>query len=478
MVWYILNVKTFAKKGDKNMKKKLALIAMLALSVVMLAGCQRDTKPENIPATATETPTEAPEATEAPVQENAEPTAEPTAANTPTQEPTPTEIPHEHSWIPAVIDATCTQEGKSWEECTCGERQKETVLPALGHGTLMYTVISNPTVEKEGSYEEICEVCQSVVNSGTIAKLEPTPTPSPSSTPTPKPTATPTPTPAPVRLENTDCTELADLILSYIKGEVTTLSDPRLASVTSLEIYGDNCCKVNYEGGIWKTDVVYDDDKRIQSFNLIDSYGTAACNAFAIDLPVDFPNYLPNIKKLVIYANKTGDLSAWKNLSELHIENCIISNINDLSELFKLETLRMLTDEITDIRFLSGLTNLKTLDLSYNDISDISLLAGFTKISNLTLDGNNISDITALKNLKDLDTLSLRINQLSDISVLSELTKLTLLNLDYNNISDFKPLHGLNRLNYCYVRDNNYTIDEGKALKNALSKCYVDVRYK
>lgn len=55
--------------------KKLALVAMLALTVTMFAGCQSDVQADNPPATVTE----APEETKAPVQEDAEPTEAPEA---------------------------------------------------------------------------------------------------------------------------------------------------------------------------------------------------------------------------------------------------------------------------------------------------------------------------------------------------------------------------------------------------------------
>ncbi|MBP3594875.1 MAG: leucine-rich repeat protein [Lachnospiraceae bacterium] len=153
------------------------------------------------------TPTAEPTATNTPVP-TAEPTPEPTEAPmpteepTPTAEPTPTEIPvHVHVWEKKEVKPTCTEGGRTWEECACGEIQNEVILNALGHGELIYTVISSPTVETEGEYEESCSVCKEVVNRGNIVKLSPTPvptstpTPTPTNTPTPTPTNTPTPTP-------------------------------------------------------------------------------------------------------------------------------------------------------------------------------------------------------------------------------------------------------------------------------------------
>lgn len=99
-------------------------------------------------------------------------TEAPVEPETPVDPENPAE--HEHVWVKKETPATCTEAGKTWEECECGEVQKETVLEALGHGELVYKVVTEPTVDKEGKYEETCPVCKEVVKTGTIDKLEAT----------------------------------------------------------------------------------------------------------------------------------------------------------------------------------------------------------------------------------------------------------------------------------------------------------------
>ena len=135
-------------------------------------------------------PTPIPTATATP-----KPTATPTPKPTSTPIPTPTEVPHKHKWVAKDFPATCTNDGKSWEECECGETKNEVVREATGHGKLIYIVTKEPTTEAEGKYEEVCEICGTVANKGNIKKLDPTPIPTATATPTPKPTNTPTPKP-------------------------------------------------------------------------------------------------------------------------------------------------------------------------------------------------------------------------------------------------------------------------------------------
>lgn len=145
------------------MKKGKSLF-YVAVFMLLLAGCQ-DYNSTPVP-----TETVAPTATSIP---------EPTASPTPTAIPTPTEIVapetmvtptespiHEHTWESKSTEATCTTNGSTWMECSCGETKDTVELFALGHITITNT-IQEPTFEEDGLWEEVCTVCGEVVNAGT-----------------------------------------------------------------------------------------------------------------------------------------------------------------------------------------------------------------------------------------------------------------------------------------------------------------------
>lgn len=232
----------------KILAKRNLLLAGLSFGLVCLAACQEKPGTTVVPTTnPTFTPTTTPIPTESiapsveptieptiePTMEPTEtvapeptiaPTTEPTSAPTetplptatpePTCTPTPTEIPHVHEWIPFVTPPTCTSDGMQWEECLCGEKQNELVLFATGHGKTEKRTAKEPSVNEEGEWEEICLICEEVIDKGAIKSLTPTPTPIPSVTPkptaTPMPTATPTPTPIPTCSHGTVRTSLLE----------------------------------------------------------------------------------------------------------------------------------------------------------------------------------------------------------------------------------------------------------------------------
>lgn len=204
------------------MKKKL-LTLIVALGITCLMGCAsgNQTVIPTMSPQETFTPTPGITATEAPVAtptiestatvaptEAPTSTPEPTATNTPT--PEPTETPHEHEWVKREEPATCSKEGRTWEECECGKVQNDVLVEKEPHKKCTYKVIEQPTVEKEGWFETVCDICGTLVKSGVVPKLTPTPKPTaaptpkptnipkPTATPTPKPTATPKPTSTPI----------------------------------------------------------------------------------------------------------------------------------------------------------------------------------------------------------------------------------------------------------------------------------------
>ena len=117
----------------------------------------------------------------------------------------------EHDWLSQTQEPTCTKQGKQWEVCSyCGEIRNETILSAFGHeyailvkenttctesgyitkeckrcgdkvtetieakghGNTHQVVVTTPTYESEGVYEEICDDCGMVLGTETIPKLE------------------------------------------------------------------------------------------------------------------------------------------------------------------------------------------------------------------------------------------------------------------------------------------------------------------
>lgn len=126
------------------MKKNLLFCIITALSLVGLSACNKAPEEVMIPTTI------------------------PTVTITPTAIPTPTEIPHEHTWEAKSAEATCTTNGSTWSECTCGATKDVVEIFATGHTTTINT-IKEPTFEEDGLWEEVCSECHEVVNTGSMA---------------------------------------------------------------------------------------------------------------------------------------------------------------------------------------------------------------------------------------------------------------------------------------------------------------------
>lgn len=134
MKFYIIQME---KKEVIVMKRKLATLLTLALTVPVFGGCGNASA-------------DLPESTEA-VATVAE--AEPTAP------PEPTEAPHEHTYTEAVTtEATCETDGVKTFSCECGDSYTE-AIPATGHSFTNYVYNEDATYTADGTETATCDNC-------------------------------------------------------------------------------------------------------------------------------------------------------------------------------------------------------------------------------------------------------------------------------------------------------------------------------
>ena len=65
-----------------------------------------------------------------------------------------------HDWVSQTVAATCTEDGKTVQECkNCNEAKTE-IIPASGHKMGAYTVTKEATCTAKGSRKSTCSVCK------------------------------------------------------------------------------------------------------------------------------------------------------------------------------------------------------------------------------------------------------------------------------------------------------------------------------
>ena len=81
----------------------------------------------------------------------------------------------EHKYEEVVVEATCSQEGKTEEVCTvCGEVLNSEIIEKLPH-TESYRLVSEPTCTEDGSEEYFCEVCGEIIETVILEQTGHTP---------------------------------------------------------------------------------------------------------------------------------------------------------------------------------------------------------------------------------------------------------------------------------------------------------------
>lgn len=112
-----------------------------------------------------------------------------------------------------------------------------------------------------------------------------------------------------------------------------------------------------------------------------------------------------DISSLGKYICSVEGLQYATNMTELLIENNLITNMNQLVNLDKLNTLFLNNNLITVIPDLSRMTSLNSLLLNGNEIKDISPIATGKNLRFVKINENRVCDLSSLSSLENLREL-------------------------------------------------------------------------
>jgi Leucine-rich repeat (LRR) protein len=166
---------------------------------------------------------------------------------------------------------------------------------------------------------------------------------------------------------------------------------------------------------------------------------------------------------LALTAATNTDLSTLrdlKNLTELDIQNALVTEISMLGGLENLKELNANgAANLTDVLALRGLKKLRSLNFGATKVKDVSAWGGLKDLTILNLAGTDVEDISSFHSLTNLTELNLYMAKVKDVSPLGDLKKLTDLQLTgcegVQDISSFRGLESLRelRLNGTHVKD-------------------------
>jgi len=162
-----------------------------------------------------------------------------------------------------------------------------------------------------------------------------------------------------------------------------------------------------------------------------------------------------------------------EKLSNLHLYNNSIRQIDSLSNLPRLSTLLLSGNQIEQIKNLSQFDSLRQLSLSNNRLYSLDGVQSLFNLVRLNLAENQICDLRPLRNLDQLRSIDLHSNLLINLSDLSLLQKLESVGLSRNFIDDPTPIFKLPRIKHIsmafnYLPLKNEVYQESAAL--ALAK--------
>lgn len=150
-------------------KRHISFFIIAALVLALFAGC-KDKDADSKPAESTDTTTNISSSQEPDTSDDTE-TSEPDVSDSSvdsSSEKEPSSVPssssqsnepHLHAYKITRIAPTCTSEGYTLYQCSCGAEKREDFLPAKGHTWGEWKVDQEPTFTELGKKKRSCTVC-------------------------------------------------------------------------------------------------------------------------------------------------------------------------------------------------------------------------------------------------------------------------------------------------------------------------------
>ncbi len=148
-----------------------------------------------------------------------------------------------------------------------------------------------------------------------------------------------------------------------------------------------------------------------------------------------------DISSLDRYICSVEGLQYATNITQLLIENNLLTNMEQLASLTNLTTLFLNNNLITVIPNLSNMTNLTSLLLNGNEIKDISPISTSNNLRFIKINENRVSDLSCLSKFRDLKELRAT-DQDIEIKDVTDISNFYTLDLSFlKDINGKTPLH-------------------------------------
>lgn len=187
---------------------------------------------------------------------------------------------------------------------------------------------------------------------------------------------------------------------------------------------------------------------------LVEGYSHNRFRYYAIEKPKT--SYTPALVDI-------SPLSRLKDLEQIQLNNCAISDLSPLSALHKLTSITVSENtaemepcdfrRLDNLSFLAwsgrgvkipkldGLRNLKKICLSNSGIDDLSPLANLSDLRLVRIGGNpNLYDLSPLSSCKNLEKIVANDTAVTDLSPLKNLPQLREITLSNTKVTDISPL--------------------------------------
>ena len=260
-----------------------------------------------------------------------------------------------------------------------------------------------------------------------------------------------------LKLSNTSLKDLKDLDIS---------ADSKISSLDLSNNDIKNYSELEKLENLAYLEVKNNNISDISEFNNIKLYSLDLSNNKIKDLS-EFNN--KDINTLILNNNtELKNMESIKNVQTIYLEDCGLSNFDELSKLTNTEYLMLNGNNLSDLNGVASLKDLVVLSLNDNKLTNLNGVEDLKNLYAISADNNDLTDISAIKDLSNITTLSVEGN--SKIEKYDLPDSMMYLNLKNCGLNEKTDLDGLKKLAYINTTDNPEFKNIGQLIRNSNSE--------
>lgn len=169
---------------------------------------------------------------------------------------------------------------------------------------------------------------------------------------------------------------------------------------------------------------------------------------------------LPGLRFLMARGNQIASIEPLRScalLGSVHLSSNLLTSLEPLSACGELHCVEVVANQLQDLHGLENQALLEELYADQNVLTSVEALSGCTALKRVSLSHNQLAEASAFKGADGIRQLDISYNQLTNLDFCEPLIRLEQLNASHNQIADISKLASCSKLEGLALQDNRIT---------------------